>query len=112
MTGGQASIVIRTAQYIEEHPDVTVKELCPLIEQWIAASCMVFVPQKLEYLRAGGRVSNAAYLGASILSIKPLIEILDGKLVSTRKYRGKMEKLIPRVISDFFESSNPDRKRP
>lgn len=77
VTAGQASVVLRAARYIEENPEITTDELIPEIEKWIRDSCMVFVPGNLEYLRAGGRVSNAAYLGASILSLKPLIEIQD-----------------------------------
>lgn len=30
---------------------------------------MGFIPGDLDYLRAGGRVSNAAYLGAKILGL-------------------------------------------
>lgn len=110
VTAGQAGLILKTARYIETHPEITAQELIPVVENWIEKSCMVFVPGDLEYLKAGGRVSNAAYLGASILSLKPLIEILDGKLVSTRKYRGKMHKVIPKVIDDFFEKYIPEKE--
>lgn len=49
---------------------------------------MAFLPGSLEFLRAGGRLSNAAYMGARILCIKPVVELLEGKLVATKKYRG------------------------
>lgn len=111
VSAGQAAVVIRTAEYLEQHPDADMEELLPLIEGWIEDVCMVFLPKNLMYLKAGGRVSNAAYLGASILSLKPLIEIVDGKLIAGKKYRGKMKKVIPKVIMDFFEKYNPERKR-
>ena len=38
----------------------------------------------LEFLRAGGRVSNAVALVGRVLGIHPLIEILDGNLTATR----------------------------
>ena len=41
--------------------------------------------------QAGGRLSNAAFLGATLLRIKPIIELIDGKLTATKKLRGKME---------------------
>ena len=53
---------------------------------------MGFVPGDLGYLRAGGRLSNAAFVGATLLRIKPVIELIDGKLVATKKLRGSMEK--------------------
>ena len=33
-----------------------------------------------------------AFVGATLLRIKPIIELLEGKLVATKKLRGNMEK--------------------
>lgn len=44
---------------------------------------------RLDFLKAGGRVSNVTYFGGVPLKIKPRIEIIEGKLVSTKKYHGK-----------------------
>jgi fatty acid-binding protein DegV len=64
---------------------------------------MVFLPSQLDFLKAGGRVSNAAYLGANILGLKPIIEIIDGKLVGTKKYRGRdMKKICKRMMNEFL----------
>lgn len=108
VSGGQAAIVIRTARYLEEHPYVCMNQLVEMIEGWIGKLRMKFFSGDLGYLRAGGRVSNAAYLGATILSIKPLIEIHDGNLVSTRNYRGSMSKVSKRLIMEFFENEKMD----
>lgn len=70
-----------------------------------------FIPDKLDYLKAGGRVSNAQYLGATILSLKPLIEINpEGKLVTSKKYRGNMKKVAKEFIRDFLTKYDLDRK--
>lgn len=45
---------------------------------------MCFIPDELEYLRAGGRVSNAVALCGKLLGIHPRIELLDGQLVATK----------------------------
>lgn len=69
-----------------------------------------FIPDKLDYLKAGGRVSNAQYLGASILHLKPLIEIApDGKLVTSKKYRGNMKKVVKEFVKDFLEKYDLDK---
>lgn len=109
VTAGQAALVIRTAKYLEKHPNTSKEKLVSLVHHWIRLSHMSFMPDNLEFLRAGGRVSNAACLGAAILSLKPLIEIQDGKLVSTKKYRGKKEKVVMKLIKDFFDQHNPER---
>jgi fatty acid-binding protein DegV len=71
---------------------------------------MCFLPDNLEFLRAGGRVSNAAYLGSRILNLHPCIEILDGKLTATKKYRGKMTKVARDLIKEYAVNYNLDTK--
>ena len=70
---------------------------------------MCFLPDNLEFLRAGGRVSNVAFLGSRILNLHPCIEILEGKLVATKKYRGNMTKVAARLIHDYAEHYNLKR---
>ena len=74
-------------------PRLTMEEAVRAAEDLIARARMCFMPENLEFLRAGGRVSNVAFLGAKLLNLHPVIEILDGKLVATKKYRGKMKKV-------------------
>ena len=69
-----------------------------------------FLPDTLEYLRAGGRVSNAAYLGTSLLRLKVLINMVDGKLVASKKYRDNMDKVSFQYLEDFVRTHEPDRE--
>ncbi len=61
-----------------------------------------FIPNTLEYLKAGGRVSNAKFLLASALNLKPLIEMVSGKLVTTKKYRGEIIRWVEKFFDDFL----------
>ena len=70
---------------------------------------MCFIPGNLEFLKAGGRVSNAAYIGASILNLHPTIEIQDGRLVATKKYRGKMSRICAKLIREYTGNYNLDK---
>lgn len=45
----------------------------------------------LEYLKKGGRISAATALAGSLLSIKPVIAIEDGKVVMAGKARGSKQ---------------------
>ena len=78
--------------YLIAKMQIALKE-CSETEYWVEKARFAFFPGDLEYLKAGGRVSNAAYLAATLLGLRPLIEILDGKLVGTKKYRGSSEKI-------------------
>ncbi len=53
-----------------------------------------FVIDTLKYLHKGGRCSALAALGANVLSLKPCIEVRDGKMGVGKKYRGSFEKVI------------------
>lgn len=101
VAAGQAAVVLMTARYLREHSEATLDEAAAFVNSLIAKIRMGFIPGDLDYLRAGGRVSNAAYLGAKILGLHPLIEIQDGKLLSTKKYRGGMERVVCRMAKEF-----------
>lgn len=106
---GQANVVLAVAKLLEAHPEMTVEEAAAAANELIARARMCFLPDNLEFLRAGGRVSNVAFLGSRILSLHPCIEILDGKLVATKKYRGKMTKVAAHLIADYAEKYDLDR---
>ena len=101
VSAGQALVTIFTARYLEKYPDCSLQEVTEKVEELSRHCRMGFLPGDLEYLKAGGRVSNAAYLGAKILSLNPLIELLDGKLEATKKYRGSMQKVAPKMLEYY-----------
>ena len=106
---GQGAVVIEVAKFLQENPKATIEEAVGKTNELIAKAKMCFLPDNLEFLRAGGRVSNVAFLGSRILGIHPCIEILEGKLVATKKYRGKMVKVAAKLIQDY--SVNYDLKK-
>ena len=64
---------------------------------------MSFIPSNLDYLRAGGRCSNAVALVGNLLNLHPCIEIIDGRLIAGKKYRGAMTRLAPVLLREFTE---------
>ncbi|MFC6696921.1 DegV family protein [Nocardioides daphniae] len=52
-----------------------------------AASRSLFYVDTLEYLRRGGRIGAAAAVLGGALSVKPLLEIRDGRVASLEKVR-------------------------
>ena len=105
VSAGQMAVVMRVAKALQAHPEMTLDEAAAIAQDAIAKVRMGFIPGDLDYLRAGGRVSNAAYLGAKILGLHPLIEIQDGKLLSTKKYRGSMARVIVQMAREFPEQN-------
>ena len=90
VTIGQGFVVVSAAKHLAANPDISIEELRDFAADLASRMRCGFIPGDLGYLRAGGRLSNAAFLGATLLRIKPVIEIVDGKLVATKKLRGAM----------------------
>jgi DegV family protein with EDD domain len=110
VTGGLAAVVLKAAELIEEHPDMLPVDLVKNIESYAARVRVSFIPGDLEYLKAGGRVSNAAYLGGTLLQLKPLIEIVNGELVSTKKYRGKISNIVEKYMKEYIDKYHMDKE--
>jgi len=106
VSGGESAIIIKAAKLIEKNPDMDPAELKVKVEAYAARAKMSFIPGRLEFLKAGGRVSNAAYIGATVLNIKPMIEIIEGKLIATKKYRGSINKIIEKYFEDYIHRHN------
>lgn len=113
VSGGCTAHMVTAAQYVREHQD-SIEDYAAFADELQALADRIvchFIPDTLEYLKAGGRVSNAAYLGASILKLHPLIEIdHDGRLIATKKYRGNMAKVARKFLPEFLERYDLDRQ--
>lgn len=103
VSAAQAAIVLQMAKLLEEQPELTVEQAVEAAQTLIQKARMCFLPKDLEYLRAGGRVSNVVALGGRILSLHPCIEIIDGYLVAKKKYRGSLEKVVPALIQEYSQ---------
>ena len=103
VSGGLAAIVLYAAQLLHSNPDILVADLLKQINEVITHTRFSLIPGSLDFLRAGGQVSNATHRSASLLKIKPLIELIDGELTSTRKYRGNMEKVVQNMFKDYLD---------
>lgn len=60
-----------------------------------------FVVDTLTYLHRGGRCSGVAALAGSVLKLHPSIVVEDGAMHPSKKYRGKMERVILEYVKDM-----------
>lgn len=65
-------------------------------------SGVLFVVETLEYMRRGGRIGGAQALLGSMLNIKPVLEMRDGRIEAVDKVRTK-QKAIQRVVNVVTE---------
>jgi len=111
VTGGLGAIVMYAVTMLEEEPSISHVHLIEKVESVVPKTKLAFIPGSLDFLRAGGRVSNVAYIGGSLLKVKPCIELKEGKLVSTKKYRGNMSKVAEKLMRDYLDQYDIDRKQ-
>lgn len=104
-SGGQSLVVESIAKLIEQKPDLSMAGLKKAIADRVNRIRVGVIPDDIAYLRAGGRVSNAAYFGTQILKLKPLIEIIDGRLIATKKYRGSMMQIVEKFLQSWPEKN-------
>ena len=98
LSTGHGLVVVEAVKMAEagETPEKiyeALKDLAPRVE----AS---FVLDRLDYMGNGGRCSAVAALGASLLQLKPCIEVVDGKMGVCKKYRGSYEKALNNYVKD------------
>lgn len=110
VSAGQSLVTLAAAHYLQKHPDCPVEEITRVVTLLRENCRMAFFPGDLAYLKAGGRVSNAAYLGAKLLSLNPLIEVNDGKLEATKKYRGTIKKVAPKMLAEYAAEKKLDKR--
>ena len=65
-----------------------------------------FAIETMEYLHKGGRCSSVAKIFGSILRIKPIIAVRDGKMHVAAKPLGKMQKALDMMIKQIEEDKN------
>lgn len=103
VSGGCTAHIAKAYELIQQNRETTdYQGLADRIQNWSKKVFCSFIPGNLDYLKAGGRVTNAQYLGATLLNLKPLIEIVEGNLIAARKYRGSIEKLVDKYMEDFL----------
>ena len=82
--GGIRFLVEEARRYEQEPMEVIVDKLNRLIPRIVVAA----IPETLDYLLAGGRLSRAEWMVGTLLAIKPVVGIQDGKVSVLAKKRG------------------------
>lgn len=110
LSTGHGLVVVEAVKMAEngEKPEKIYEALNDLVPR-VEAS---FVLDRLDYMVKGGRCSAVAALGASLLQLKPCIEVVDGKMGVCKKYRGSYEKALGNYVKDRLQDrENIDTER-
>lgn len=103
LTVGHGIMALAAAEAAEAGKSVT--EILAMLEDMITRMETSFVLDRLDYMKKGGRCSAVTALGANLLKLHPCVDVMDGKMVVTKKYRGSIEK----VVGDYVRERLADR---
>ena len=86
VTVGERLLVERAVQLRDQ--GLSAQEIGQQLETEKSQIRLIALLDTLEYLKKGGRISSAAALAGSLLSIKPVIAVEDGEIAILGKARG------------------------
>ena len=100
--GGIRFLVQEARKYEKEGMDVIVEKLNALVPRIVTAA----IPETLDYLLAGGRLSKLSWMLGTMLSIKPVIGFVETKVTVLSKKRGlkqAMKQIVDMAVEDHCD---------
>ena len=101
LSTGQGLVVLKACELAKTAENLD--QLKAELDAFTAKVEASFLIDKLEYLAKGGRCSSAAALGANLLNLKPCIDVKNGKMGVSKKYRGKYDKCLVTYVKERLE---------
>ncbi len=110
LSTGSGHLVIEAAKMIDR--GMEAKEISDTLKSMTSKVHSSFIIDKLNYLRAGGRCSALAVLGANLLKLKPCIEVnnSDGSMDVGKKYRGNLDRVLVQYVDEKLAQYDNIRK--
>lgn len=102
-TGG-GLLLIAAAEMAKSGMEAT--QIVEKVHDLIPRVDATFVIDSLEYLHKGGRCSALAMMGANLLKLKPCIQVKDGKMGVSKKYRGKYSEVLKQYTAEQLADAN------
>ena len=102
LSTGIGLLVLEAAE-LAQKGELTAQEIQERMNQRRELLDVSFVVEQLGYLRKGGRCSSVAALGANMLSLRPCIQVKDGKMGVGKKYRGAYQKCLLQYVKERLE---------
>jgi DegV family protein with EDD domain len=99
---GQGLAVLEAAKLSQQGAEK--KQIVDRINFYIEHMEHIFTVDNLDYLKRGGRVSNASAFIGGVLNIKPILDVEEGQLVPIEKIRGR-KKSINKMVNLMLQRS-------
>ena len=108
LSTGHGLVVLEACRLAKEC--ASLDELHEKVQSFVEKVEASFLVDKLNYLAKGGRCSAVAALGANLLNLKPCIDVKDGKMGVSKKYRGKYAKCLSTYVQERLANRDDIRR--
>jgi len=110
LSSGIGLLALKAQDFIKEGKPA--KEILDRINDLAQHPQTSFMIYTMEYLYKGGRCSALKMIFATVLKIKPVLQLTDGKILVGRKHIGSYDKNIVKYVDETLEKYNtPDYAR-
>lgn len=89
-------LVLASARAAQQN--LSISDVADSARRLIGTTRFIFVVETLEYLHRGGRIGGAQRLLGSVLSMKPLLQLQEGKVMPLESVRSK-RKAVNRMLA-------------
>ncbi|MFQ6015537.1 MAG: DegV family protein [Anaerolineae bacterium] len=97
-------LVLEAARAVEAGR--SYQEVLARVEELMPKMNLIFVVDTLEYLQKGGRIGGAAALLGTLLNIKPILHLVDGRIEPLDRVRTKRA-AVRRLLEQVAERVSP-----
>jgi len=100
---GMGILAIKAAELRDE--GLSAEEIAKKVEGMTDKVRTTCVISTLLYMYKGGRCTGIQALGANLLNLKPCIDVKDGKMGVSKKYRGNLETVLCHMAEDKLKDA-------
>jgi len=104
LSAGIGLLVLKAVDYANGGMDV--QKIAAKIKKITGKSRTFFAVDNLEYLQKGGRCSALQGFLGNMLKIRPILKVVDGRIMLYQKIRGKREKSLSATLDLVFEDKD------
>lgn len=104
LSTGIGLLVMKAVDYIKL--GYTIDEIVKKIQDLIPKVKTRFIINKFDYLYKGGRCTSIESIVGSLLKIKPVIAVEQGKIVLEEKIRGRREKVLKLMLNKVLKDKS------
>jgi DegV family protein with EDD domain len=104
LSSGIGLLVLKAIDYV--NAGMGLKEVAEGVRKLVPKVRTAFAIDTLEYLYKGGRCSALQNFASGVFKIKPIISVVEGKMIVREKVRGKEKKVLDVLINSVLDNKD------